>query len=72
MTTSFSSSKNMFKVRKSVNREMYSKPSRTAAAFFREETNWVISSTIFSRWSGERRGLLPVSLNQTPLISCNG
>jgi len=49
MTTSFSSSKNMFKVRKSVNREMYSKPSRTAAAFLWQETKLVISSTIFSR-----------------------
>jgi len=48
MTTSFSSSKNMFKVRKSVNSDMYSRPSRTAAAFFREETKSAISSTTFS------------------------
>jgi len=49
MTTSFNSSKKMFKVRKSVNSEMYSNPSSTAAAFFLEETKLVISSTIFSR-----------------------
>jgi len=48
MTTSFNSSKKMFKVRKSVKRDMYSKPSSTAAAFFREETNPSISSTTFS------------------------
>jgi len=48
MTTSFNSSKNMFKVRKSVKSEIYSSPSSTAAAFFREETNPSISSTTFS------------------------
>jgi len=68
MTTSFSSSKNMFRVRKSVNRDMYSIPSSTAAALRRGEKNPDISLTIFSNLSGGRWGPLPVSLSHTPFM----